>query len=80
MLVKEYCKEHDIVYREHFFIEGWVNSAFQPKKKILSADLNDRFNRNQHVLSTLRDVANQLNLLKKVADKEIDERMGRRRN
>ncbi|KIR54283.1 delta8-fatty-acid desaturase [Cryptococcus gattii Ru294] len=57
MLVKEYCKEHDIVYREHFFIEG-----------------------NQHVLSTLRDVANQLNLLKKVADKEIDERMGRRRN
>lgn len=33
MLVKEYCKEHDIVYREHFFIEGWVNSAFQPKKR-----------------------------------------------
>lgn len=32
MLVKEYCKEHDIVYREHFFIEGWVNSLFQPKK------------------------------------------------
>lgn len=50
------------------------------KKKVLPADLNDHFNRNQHVLSTLRDVANQLNLLKKVADKEIDERMGRRRD
>lgn len=50
------------------------------KKKNLPADLNDHFNRNQHVLGTLRDVANQLNLLKKVADKEIDERMGRRRN
>ncbi|TYJ56635.1 hypothetical protein B9479_002727 [Cryptococcus floricola] len=53
-LVKEYCKEQDILYREHLFIEG-----------------------NQHVLSTLKDVANQLEILKKVADKEIDERMGR---
>lgn len=40
----------------------------------------DHLDRNRHVLSTLRDVANQLNLLKKVADKEIDERMGRRRD
>ncbi|WVQ78392.1 hypothetical protein IAT38_000478 [Cryptococcus sp. DSM 104549] len=52
MLVKEYCQEQEIVYREHRFVEG-----------------------NQHVLATLRDVANQLDLLKKVADKEIDERM-----
>nr|XP_031862156.1 uncharacterized protein CI109_002570 [Kwoniella shandongensis]KAA5529228.1 hypothetical protein CI109_002570 [Kwoniella shandongensis] len=52
LLVKEYCKEHAILYREHDFIEG-----------------------NRHVLSTLRDVANQLQLLKQVADKEIEEKI-----
>nr|ODN87959.1 delta8-fatty-acid desaturase [Cryptococcus depauperatus CBS 7841] len=52
MLVKEYCQEQEIVYREHHFVEG-----------------------NQHVLSTLKDVASQLNLLKQVADKEIDEKL-----
>ncbi|KAK8844661.1 hypothetical protein IAR55_006508 [Kwoniella newhampshirensis] len=52
LLVKEYCKEHEILYREHNFIEG-----------------------NRHVLSTLKDVANQLQLLKQVADKEIKEKI-----
>ncbi|WVQ64415.1 uncharacterized protein L199_002581 [Kwoniella botswanensis] len=52
LLVKQYCEEQDIVYKEY----GWLNG-------------------NQQVLTVLKDVANQLELLKKVADGEIQERM-----
>ncbi|WWC57696.1 uncharacterized protein I303_100230 [Kwoniella dejecticola CBS 10117] len=52
LLVKQYCEEQDIVYKEY----GWMDG-------------------NKQVLGVLKDVANQLDLLKKVADGEIQERM-----
>ncbi|WVF66640.1 hypothetical protein IAT40_001381 [Kwoniella sp. CBS 6097] len=52
LLVKQYCEEQDIAYKEHSFVEG-----------------------NRQVLGVLRDVANQLDLLKKVADGEIQEKL-----
>ncbi|WVW81389.1 hypothetical protein I302_103381 [Kwoniella bestiolae CBS 10118] len=52
LLVKQYCEEQDMVYKEY----GWMDG-------------------NKQVLSVLKDVANQLELLKKVADGEIQERM-----
>ncbi|WWC67214.1 uncharacterized protein I206_101121 [Kwoniella pini CBS 10737] len=52
LMVKQYCEEQDIVYKEY----GWMDG-------------------NKQVLGVLKDVANQLDLLKKVADGEIQERM-----
>ncbi|WRT63320.1 uncharacterized protein IL334_000225 [Kwoniella shivajii] len=52
LLVKQYCEEQKMEYKEY----GWLDG-------------------NKQVLSTLREVANQLELLKKVADGEIQEKM-----
>ncbi|WVR03168.1 hypothetical protein IAU60_000159 [Kwoniella sp. DSM 27419] len=52
LLVKQFCEQQDIVYKEY----GWMDG-------------------NRQVLSVLKDVANQLELLKKVADGEIREKL-----
>ena len=52
LLVKQYCKEQDLTYREH----GWLDG-------------------NRKVLTVLADVAKQIELLKQVADAEIEEKM-----
>ncbi|KAJ9106859.1 hypothetical protein QFC19_002988 [Naganishia cerealis] len=65
LLVKEFCKEQELEYAEYSFVEGQVlpQVSLWNLQLILAAGPH----RNQRVLKVLRDVADQLSLLKKVA-------------
>lgn len=70
MLVKEYCREQDILYKEHGFVEGSVKQS-----KWKDESQADRACRNRKVLGVLEDVAKQIQFLKVVADQEIQEKL-----